>query len=55
VQPFPLRVQNRSQWYFACHAEHRNKPKIKRFEDWLAKQVAADPALEALKETGKAA
>jgi LysR family transcriptional regulator, glycine cleavage system transcriptional activator len=55
VQPFPLRVPNRNQWYFACHAEHRNKPKIKRFEDWLAKQVAADPALEALRDTGKAA
>lgn len=55
VQPFPLRVPNKNQWYFACHAEHRNKPKIKRFEDWLAKQVAADPALEALKDTGKAA
>jgi LysR family glycine cleavage system transcriptional activator len=55
VQPFPLRVPNKNQWYFACHGEHRNKPKIKRFEEWLAKQVAADPALEALKDTGKAA
>jgi len=59
VQPFPLRAPNRNQWYFACHSEHRNKPKVKRFEDWLAKQVAADPALELLKDstrdTGKAA
>ena len=31
------------------------KPKIKRFEDWLVKQIAADPALEAYREKGKAA
>ncbi|MCA0432363.1 MAG: transcriptional regulator GcvA [Proteobacteria bacterium] len=55
VQPFPLRVQHRHNWYFACHTEHRNKPKVKRFEEWLAKQVAADPALEVYRETGKAA
>lgn len=55
VQPFPMRAPNRNQWYFACHSEHRNKPKIKRFEDWLVKQVAADPALEPIKDTGKAA
>jgi uncharacterized membrane protein YbaN (DUF454 family) len=30
------------------------KPKIKRFEDWLVKQVASDPALEAYREKGKA-
>jgi hypothetical protein len=29
------------------------KPKIKRFEDWLVKQIAADPALEAYREKGK--
>ena len=55
VQPFPLRVPHRHNWYFACHSEHRNKPKIKRFEEWLAKQVATDPALEIYRETGKAA
>ncbi len=55
VQPFPMRAPNRNQWYFACHSEHRNKPKIKRFEDWLVKQVAADPALEPIKDAGKAA
>lgn len=53
VQPFPLRVPHRHQWLFACNAEHRMKPKIKRFEDWLVKQVAADPALEAYREKGK--
>lgn len=55
VQPFPMRAPNKNQWYFACHSEHRNKPKIKRFEDWLVKQVAADPALEPIKDAGKAA
>ncbi len=28
------------------------KPKIKRFEDWLVKQVAADPSLDAYREKG---
>ena len=55
AQPFPLRVQHRHNWLFACNAEHRMKPKIKRFEDWLVKQAAADPALDAYREKGKAA
>jgi LysR family transcriptional regulator, glycine cleavage system transcriptional activator len=53
VQPFPLFVPHRHQWYFACNAEHRLKPKIKRFEDWLLKQVKADPALELYRDKGK--
>jgi LysR family transcriptional regulator, glycine cleavage system transcriptional activator len=53
VQPFDLRVPHRHQWLFACNAEHRMKPKIKRFEDWLVKQVAADPTLEPYREKGK--
>lgn len=52
VQPFPLRVPHRHQWYFACNAEHRKKNKIKRFEDWLMKQVATDPALSNYRITG---
>jgi LysR family transcriptional regulator, glycine cleavage system transcriptional activator len=55
VQPFPLRVPHKHQWYFACNAEHRKKNKIKRFEDWLMKQVATDPALSVYRKTGKAA
>jgi LysR family transcriptional regulator, glycine cleavage system transcriptional activator len=55
VQPFPLRVPHKHQWYFACNAEHRKKNKIKRFEDWLMKQVAADPALSNYRISGKAA
>jgi LysR family transcriptional regulator, glycine cleavage system transcriptional activator len=54
VQPFPLLVPHRHQWQFACSSEHRMKPKIKRFEDWLVKQIAADPTLEAYREKGKA-
>jgi LysR family glycine cleavage system transcriptional activator len=53
VQPFPLRVPHRHQWLFACNAENRMKPKVKRFEDWLVKQVSADPALEAYRDKGK--
>ena len=55
VQPFPLRVPHKHQWYFACNAEHRKKNKIKRLEDWLMKQVATDPALSAYRMQGKAA
>jgi LysR family transcriptional regulator, glycine cleavage system transcriptional activator len=55
VQPFPLRVEHRHQWYFACSAENRKKNKVRRFEDWLMKQVATDPALSAYRIAGKAA
>lgn len=53
VQPFSLRVPHRHNWLFACNAEHRAKPKIKRFEEWLVKQVAADPSLEIYRDKGK--
>ena len=53
VQPFPLMVPHRHNWLFACNAEHRMKPKIRRFEDWLVKQVAADPSLEPYRDKGK--
>ncbi|MFN0194313.1 MAG: LysR substrate-binding domain-containing protein [Aestuariivirga sp.] len=46
VQPFPLMVPHRHQWLFAAKGEHKLKPKIRRFEDWLVKQVANDPTLE---------
>ena len=55
VQPFPLRVPHRHQWLFACNAEHRMKPKIRRFEDWLVRQVDADPSLDAYRDKGKTA
>jgi len=45
VQPFELMVPHRHQWLFVCHGEHRMKTKIKRFEDWLVKQVSLDPDL----------
>jgi LysR family transcriptional regulator, glycine cleavage system transcriptional activator len=54
IQPFPLRVPHRHQWYFACNAEHRKKNKVRRFEEWLMKQVAQDPALSMYKISGKA-
>lgn len=45
VQPFPLMVPHKHQWYFACKGEDKLKPKIGRFEEWLLNQIAADPAL----------
>lgn len=47
VQPFSLMVPHRHSWQFCCEAAHRLKPKIKRFENWLMEQVAADPSLNA--------
>jgi LysR family transcriptional regulator, glycine cleavage system transcriptional activator len=46
-------VAHRHNWLFACNAEHRMKTKIKRFEDWLVKQIAADPSLDAYRDKGK--
>jgi LysR family transcriptional regulator, glycine cleavage system transcriptional activator len=46
VQPFELKVVHRHEWFFACRKEDRKKPKIARFEEWLVKQIAADPSLE---------
>jgi LysR family glycine cleavage system transcriptional activator len=53
VQPFPDFVPHRHLWQFACNGEDRMKPKIKRFEEWLVKQIAADPHLEVYREKGK--
>ncbi len=48
VQPFALMVPHRHSWQFRLQGEaNRLKPKIRRFEDWLIEQVAADPALQA--------
>jgi LysR family glycine cleavage system transcriptional activator len=45
VRPFPLMVPHRLQWLFACQSEHRLKTKVRRFEDWLVRQVGQDPDL----------
>jgi LysR family glycine cleavage system transcriptional activator len=45
VQPFELLVPHRHEWRFMCASGQRLKPKIRRFEQWLAEQVEADPAL----------
>jgi DNA-binding transcriptional LysR family regulator len=45
VQPFDLKVPHRHSWVFACEAANRLMPKIRRFETWLADQVAEDPWL----------
>ncbi len=46
VQPFSLMVPHRHSWVFCCEASHRLKPKIRRFENWLVEQVAADRDLD---------
>jgi LysR family glycine cleavage system transcriptional activator len=53
VEPFKLRVPHRHGWHFVCHEESRLKPKIKRFEDWLVRQVAADPVLAPYRDKGE--
>ena len=53
IQPFAMPVPHRHHWYFACTTENRNKPKIKRFEEWLVKQVATDPTLQTYHKPGE--
>jgi LysR family glycine cleavage system transcriptional activator len=55
VQPFPLLVPHRHDWLFACTGDHRQKAKIRRFEEWLVRQIQADPALAAYRVTGRPA
>jgi LysR family glycine cleavage system transcriptional activator len=45
VYPFDLTVPHRHHWQFVCNNTQRLKPKIRRFQDWLAEQVAADDSL----------
>jgi LysR family transcriptional regulator, glycine cleavage system transcriptional activator len=53
VQPFNLMVPHRHSWVFCCEAAHRLKPKIKRFENWLVEQVAADRDLDSYRIEAK--
>ena len=39
VRPFDLIVDSPHSWDFVCKATDRLKPKIRRFENWLAAQV----------------
>lgn len=55
VHPFPLKVEHRHQWLFVCSSESRLKPKIRRFEEWLVRQVASDPVLAPYRLQPKAA
>jgi len=50
VQPFALEVPHRHSWYFACSAKNRNKTKVRRFEEWLIKQVETDKNLESYRK-----
>ena len=52
VQPFDLMVPHRHDWRFMCPTGQRLKPKIRRFEQWLGEQVAADPALKPYRQPG---
>lgn len=53
VQPFSLVAPHRHSWQYVCKAENRMKPKLSRFENWLIKQVAADPHLDLYREEPK--
>lgn len=50
VQPFPLMVPHRHEWQYVCRSDTRMKPKLHRFENWLVKQIAADPHLAIYRE-----
>jgi LysR family transcriptional regulator, glycine cleavage system transcriptional activator len=52
VQPFDSKIPHRLDWQLAYRSESRTRPKIARFENWLMKQIAADPSLEPYRITG---
>jgi LysR family glycine cleavage system transcriptional activator len=43
--PFDLAVPHRHSWQFVCNKTQRLTPKVRRFENWLAAQIAADPEI----------
>jgi LysR family transcriptional regulator, glycine cleavage system transcriptional activator len=53
VLPFADKVAHRLDWQLACRAGSRTRPKIVRFENWLMKQIEADPSLEPYRITGQ--
>lgn len=47
VKPFDLVVPHIRSWQFVCESAHRMRPRIRRFESWLAGQIAAEPTIGA--------
>jgi len=43
VRPFEATVAQEGAWYIVCDDGRQDEPKIKRFSDWLAAQIASDP------------
>jgi LysR family glycine cleavage system transcriptional activator len=46
VKPFDFTVQHAHWWELVCAGKDRGKPKIRKFETWLAEQVRNDPEIE---------
>ncbi len=45
VCPFDLQVPCRHSWQIVCETAHKHKKKIQKFERWLRRQIAEDPAI----------
>ena len=45
VKPFATEVRQPGRWYLVCRREQRGDARIIRFRDWLAAEIAGDPAM----------
>jgi len=45
VKPFAVEVRQPARWYLVCRREQRSDARIVRFREWLAAEIAADPAM----------
>jgi len=45
IKPFAIEVRQPGRWYLVCRREQRADARIARFRDWLAAEIAADPAM----------
>jgi LysR family transcriptional regulator, glycine cleavage system transcriptional activator len=45
VKPFAIEIRQPARWYLACRRERRGDARITRFRDWLATEIATDPAM----------
>ena len=45
IKPFTVEIRQPGRWYLVCRRELRADARIARFRDWLAAEIAEDPAM----------
>jgi len=45
IKPFAVEIRQPGRWYLVCRREQRADARIARFRDWLAAEIAGDPAM----------